>query len=98
MGTSQGAVCVRAAIQDSKIHSVGVRPVFGDHRSVKRDQAGVDKLSEQRCDIAVADEDLRMVRNLLPVEIPQQVVRAVTAARAHDGADFVALEHFFQFA
>ena len=50
-------------------------------------------MSEQGSEIAVADENLGM-RSTFSSLVPQQIVRAIAAARAQDGAYFVTARTF----
>src|SRR5579863_1047820 len=73
-------------------------PVFGRHGSMEGDESGVGKVSQQTGEVAVANDNFGMTPNGFEINSVQQVIRAVAAAGAEDGANVIALEHFFQFA
>src|SRR5260221_7089719 len=62
----------------------------------------VGKGGQQRCQVAVANENLRMPGNRFQIKRlrsarRQQVVRSISSARTNDGPDIVAREHVFEF-
>src|SRR5215469_560050 len=59
--------------------------------------AAVDKLSEQTADIAVSHKNLRIVVDLLKIQSVQQMVCPVSPSRAHNRANILVEEHFFEF-
>ena len=60
------------------------------------DQAlGIMKIGQERSDIAVADEEFGMRADVFEIKFLKQIVRAVAATRAENGAHLIAREHFF---
>ena len=81
------------------VDAVGPGKISRDHGRVKSDQSSaVAQVGKQGRHIAAASKDLRICANELQVEVRQQIVAAVTSARAEDGPHFRSAEHFMQFA
>ncbi len=59
---------------------------------------GVEHPGEQRGDIAVTDKDFGMTAHQVEIEVLEQVIAAVAAARAENSAHLRTLEHCVQFA
>ena len=77
----------------------GIVEVARDHGTMERNQVGeVREPRQQRGDIAVAHEDLRVLTHNIEIEFLQQVVAAVTAARTDDRLDLGSAEHLLQLA
>ena len=68
------------------------------HRAVKHHLAKVRQPREQPRGVAVADENLRIGADQLGVKMRQQVVAAVAAAGAQNGAHLGTREHLMQLA
>src|SRR3954447_3215917 len=89
----------QARLPRLQIDSARMRPVFGHHGAVEHsDVCGVQEVSKQACDVAVADKYLGMRFDLREIEFLDQIIGAIASARANDGADVVAREHLFEFA
>src|SRR3954467_6583431 len=73
-------------------------PVLGGHRSVKGDETcRIGEAGQQSCDVAVANEYLRMSLDLFQVQPIEQVVRSVASAGAEDRTHIIAFEHVLHF-
>ena len=73
--------------------------ILGNHGTVEgHHAAGVGKKRQQACDVAVADNNLRMLPDLFQVQRRDEVVAAISSAGADDGPHLVALKHLFQLA
>jgi len=60
--------------------------------------ASIVKISQQRCDVAVANKNLGVRSDFVEIKLSQQVVGAVPTPSTHDGPHLVAHEHLFQLA
>src|SRR5581483_346332 len=81
-----------------QIDSIGMREIFGDHWAMECNQARrVGEIGQQRRDVAVADDNLRICLYLGEVNFFEQVIRSIASAGANDGPDLGAAEHVFQF-
>jgi hypothetical protein len=58
-----------------------------DHRPLERDLSELSQPDVQRCDVAVADQDLGMAARLFGIEQGQQLDAAVPAAHGDDAVD-----------
>src|ERR1700733_3244870 len=85
-------------IPRTEVDTVGDRKILRDHRPVKSDKArGIGEVGQKGRDIAVADKYLGIRPDLVQVETLEQIVRAITTARANDGTHLVAHKHLFEF-
>src|ERR1700722_6799924 len=75
-----------------------MRPIFRRHWPVEGDESEcIVKMREQRGQVAVADKNLGMRFDFLPVDGLQQIVGAIATAGANNCAYLFAYKHVFEF-
>src|SRR5919204_6737923 len=79
------------------MNAVRFGEILGDHGTVKGHEVrGIAEPGKQGGDVAVAHENFGIAPDLFQVEFFEQVIAAVAATRADDGAHLLAFKHFLE--